>query len=82
MMFDYLGVWRLAGIEPKDILRAMTVDAAALLRVDKVRGSVAPGLSADLIAMPANPLADIESLRKIDFVMKDGKVVRGSGVGP
>jgi imidazolonepropionase-like amidohydrolase len=27
--------------------------------------------------MPANPLDDIESLRKIDFVMKDGKVVRG-----
>ena len=79
MMFDYLGVWRLAGIEPRDILRAMTVDAAALLRVDKVRGSVAAGLSADLIAMPANPLSDIENLRKIDFVMKDGKVVKGPG---
>ena len=82
MMFDYLGVWRLAGIEPKDILRAMTVDAAALLRVDKVRGNVAAGLNADLIAMPTNPLQDIESLRRIDFVMKDGKVVRGPGAGP
>ena len=26
--------------------------------------------------MPANPLDDTEALRKIDFVMKDGKVVR------
>ena len=80
MMFDYLGVWRLAGIEPRDILRAMTVDAAELLRVNKERGEIAAGLSADLVAMPANPLENIESLRKIDFVMKDGKVVRGPGV--
>jgi imidazolonepropionase-like amidohydrolase len=76
LMFDYLGVWRTAGVPPGDILRAMTSDAAELLRINKVRGSVAAGLSADLIAMPANPLDDIENLRKIDFVMKDGKRVR------
>ena len=81
LMFDYLGVWRLAGIEPKDILRAMTVDAAELLRINKVRGAIASGLAADLVAMPANPLDDIENLRKIDFVMKDGKVVRGPADG-
>ena len=80
MMFDYLGVWRLAGIPPQDILRAMTSDAAQLLRIEKVRGRVAEGLAADLIAMPANPLDDIESLRKIDFVMKDGKIIKGASV--
>jgi hypothetical protein len=26
--------------------------------------------------MPANPLDDIENLRRIDFVMKDGKIIR------
>ena len=41
------------------------------------RGAIAAGLYADLVAMPANPLDDTENLRKIDFVMKDGKVVRG-----
>ena len=76
LMFDYLAVWRAAGVPPADILRAMTVDAAELLRINKARGSVAAGLSADLVAMPANPLDDIENLRRIDFVMKDGKVVR------
>lgn len=76
LMFDYLAVWRTAGVPPSDILRAMTSDAAELLRINKVRGSVAEGLSADLIAMPANPLDDIENLRKINFVMKDGKSVR------
>jgi imidazolonepropionase-like amidohydrolase len=76
LMFDYLAVWREAGVPPTDILKAMTVNAAELLRVDKVRGSLHEGLSADLVAMPADPLSDIENLRKIDFVMKDGKVVR------
>jgi imidazolonepropionase-like amidohydrolase len=76
LMFDYLAVWREAGVPPADILKAMTVNAAELLRVDKMRGSLHEGLSADLVAMPADPLSDIENLRKIDFVMKDGKVVR------
>jgi imidazolonepropionase-like amidohydrolase len=59
-----------------DILRAMTTNAAELLRINKTRGSIAAGLSADIVATPANPLEDIEGLRKIDFVMKDGKIVR------
>jgi len=76
LMFDYLAVWRAAGVPPMDILRAMTSDAAELLRINKVRGSIGAGLSADLVAMPANPLDDIENLRKIDFVMKNGAIVR------
>jgi len=76
LMFDYLAVWRAAGVPPADILRAMTVDAAELLRINRVRGGIAVGLSADLVATPANPLDDIENLRRIDFVMKDGKIVR------
>jgi imidazolonepropionase-like amidohydrolase len=76
LMFDYLAVWRAAGVAPMDILRAMTTNAAELLRINKMRGSLAEGLSADIVATPANPLEDIEGLRKIDFVMKDGKIVR------
>ncbi|MDB6085812.1 MAG: hypothetical protein JWN43_3693 [Gammaproteobacteria bacterium] len=78
LMLDYLAVWRQAGVPPMDILKAMTVNAAELLRINKVRGGIAEGLSADLVAMPADPLDDIENLRKIDFVMKDGHVVRSS----
>lgn len=80
LMFDYLAVWRAAGVPPTDILRAMTSDAAELLRVNKVRGNVTVGLFADLVAMPTSPLIDIENLRKIDFVMKNGKVVRRPSV--
>ena len=76
LMFDYLGVWRAAGVAPMDILRAMTTNAAELLRINKTRGRIGGGLRADIVATPANPLEDIEGLRKIDFVMKDGKIVR------
>jgi imidazolonepropionase-like amidohydrolase len=76
LMFDYLAVWREAGITPMETLRAMTTDAAALLRIERTRGRLAPGLAADLVAVPADPLADIEVLRRVDFVMKDGRIVR------
>jgi imidazolonepropionase-like amidohydrolase len=56
----------------------MASNPAELLRIDKERGSIAPGLAADINATPADPLDDIESQRKIDFVTKDGKSVRSS----
>ena len=75
LMLDYLAVWREAGVPPAEILRCMTTNPAELLRVDRVRGIIATGFAADIVAMPENPLANIEALRKINFVMKDGKVL-------
>jgi imidazolonepropionase-like amidohydrolase len=76
MMLDYLDVWDAAGIPPADTLRAMTVDAARFLRVEKSRGTIAKGLAADIIAAPENPLENLQALKKVMFVMKDGKVFR------
>lgn len=76
LMLDYLAVWRAAGIPPGQILKCMTSNAAELLHVAHDRGSLAPGMAADIVAMPSNPMEDIESLRNINFVMKDGKIVR------
>lgn len=53
-----------------------TTNNAELLRIAAQRGAIEPGLYADIIAMPRDPLADIESLRAIDFVMKNGTIVR------
>ena len=60
----------------RDSAGKLAANPAELLRISKQRGAIAEGLAADIIAMPANPLGDIESLRKVNFVMKDGKVVR------
>jgi imidazolonepropionase-like amidohydrolase len=75
LMLDFLAVWREAGVPPAEILKCMTVNAAELMHLSQ-RGSLAVGMAADIVAMPSNPIEDIESLRKINFVMKDGKVVR------
>jgi len=76
MTWDYLAVWRAAGIPPADILKAMTTNCAELLRIQKDRGAIAAGLYADIVAMPENPLDNVESLRKINFVMKNGAIIR------
>src|SRR5947209_14457449 len=76
LMFHYLAVWREAGIPAAEILKCMTSNPAELLRINQERGTLAAGLAADIVAMPTNPLDDIESLRKINFVMKNGKIIR------
>jgi imidazolonepropionase-like amidohydrolase len=76
LMLDYLAVWREAGIPAAEILKCMTSNPAELMHINQQRGSLAPGLAADIVAMPSSPVEDIESLRKINFVMKDGKIIR------
>jgi imidazolonepropionase-like amidohydrolase len=74
---EYVSSWVEAGVPAKDTLQAMTVNAARLLGVDGERGSIKPGLSADIIATPENPLENIQAVRKVSFVMKDGIVFKG-----
>lgn len=64
-----------AGFTPAEILRTMTTNAAKLLGVDGQRGAIRPGMAADIVAVPGDPLADASVLRRVSFVMKDGKVV-------
>jgi imidazolonepropionase-like amidohydrolase len=65
-----------AGVPAKDTLRIMTTNAARLLGVDKRRGAIKVGLAADIIATPENPLDNLQTLKQVSFVMKDGKVFR------
>jgi len=65
-----------AGVTPAQILRAMIVDAARLLGMERERGAIAPGYYADIVATDANPLEKIDAVRRVSFVMKNGQVVR------
>ena len=76
MMLDYLDMWDAAGVPAAATLKAMTTDAAEFMRINKVRGSIAKGMAADIVATPANPLENIQALRQVSFVMKDGQVVK------
>jgi len=73
---DYIQSWMEAGVPAADTLRAMTVNAARLLGVDKERGFLKPGMAADIIGTPENPVEDIRTLKRVSFVMKDGAVIK------
>jgi imidazolonepropionase-like amidohydrolase len=64
------------GIDPLDAIRAATITAARLLGLEAEIGGVAPGMQADLIAVPGNPLDDVATLDEVLFVMKAGPIVR------
>ncbi|HWW73780.1 MAG TPA: amidohydrolase family protein, partial [Pyrinomonadaceae bacterium] len=65
-----------AGLPPAEILKALTTTPARLLGVEARRGRIAPGMAADIIATPDDPLKDIDALKKVSFVMKNGAVVK------
>ena len=50
-----------------------TVNAADLLGIAAEAGTLEGGKRADLIAVAGDPIANIEVLKNVSFVMKDGK---------
>ncbi|HEY5800328.1 MAG TPA: amidohydrolase family protein, partial [Burkholderiaceae bacterium] len=64
------------GMTPAEAIKAATVSAADLLGVSSVAGSLEAGKSADLIAVAGDPLKDVTVLKKIEFVMAAGQVVK------
>lgn len=63
------------GMTPASAIVAATTSAADLLGVPDI-GAIRPGYHADLIAVSADPLADVRALKSVDFVMKGGSVVK------
>ena len=77
---NFLLTWKASGIPNADILKAMTITGYQCAQVEKQRGPIRAGLAADIIAVRGNPLEDIDALRDVRFVMKDGTVFKRDGV--
>ena len=77
---EFVETWKAAGIPAPDILRAMTVTGYEVSETTATRGLIRVGLFADLIAVPGNPLQDIDALRDVRFVLKNGIVFKRDGV--
>jgi imidazolonepropionase-like amidohydrolase len=71
-----------AGLSPMDAILTATRNAADLIGDSADIGSIQPGRYADLIAVTADPLADVRALESVDFVMKGGAVVVPTGGKP
>ena len=80
LTIEFVRTWKAAGIPPADVLRAMTINGYKAADIIADRGPIKPGLFADLIAVAGDPLADIDALRTVSFVMKNGMVYKRDGV--
>jgi imidazolonepropionase-like amidohydrolase len=65
-----------AGMSSLDVIRSITCNAAEMLGWSDRIGTIEPGKFADLVAVAGDPVADITELERVQFVMKDGQVIR------
>lgn len=63
-----------SGVPIDDCIRAATSTAAAILGMTEV-GVLAAGKAADVLVVDGNPLEDLEALRRVKWVYKDGNPV-------
>jgi imidazolonepropionase-like amidohydrolase len=80
LSINFLLTWKAAGVPAPDILKALTVNGYKAADVDKERGPIKPGMFADIIAVSGDPLTDIDAVRHVQFVMKNGMVFKRDGV--
>jgi len=71
-----LKTWKAAEIPASYILQTMTIYAAELLGCENSRGILEKSYWADIIALRNNPIEDIEAIKSVNFVMKEGKVMK------
>ena len=64
------------GMTPMQAIQAATTRAAELLDMQGKIGVIAPGAYADIIAVQGDPLQDVNVLKNVSFVMKDGAVFK------
>ncbi len=65
-----------SAMTPLQVIQSATIVAANLIGWQDRVGSIAPGKSADIIAVEGNGLADIGKFTNVAFVMKTGTVYR------
>ena len=80
LCLEFIKTWRDAGIPNIDTLRAMTTNGYKVSETEETRGPLKPGVFADMIAVPGNPIDDLGVLKRVQFVMKDGQVFKRHGI--
>ncbi|HEX7287208.1 MAG TPA: amidohydrolase family protein [Candidatus Angelobacter sp.] len=73
---DEFGLMVKFGMGPMDAIKAATSRAADLLDMQGELGVIAPGALADVVGVEGDPLKNIEALKDVRFVMKDGSVFK------
>jgi imidazolonepropionase-like amidohydrolase len=72
---EELALMKKQGMTDREVLASATTVAAKVLGMESQIGKLAPGYSADIIAVDGNPLTDVAVLEEVDFVMVRGRVI-------
>jgi imidazolonepropionase-like amidohydrolase len=67
-----------AGMSAAEAIRSATITSAELVGMQDKLGTLEKGKFADIIAVSNNPLKDISTLKKVNFVMKEGVVMKSA----
>ena len=70
-----LALMRKGGMSNREVLASATTGAAEVIGMESEIGKLAPGYSADIIAVEGNPLEDVSVLEDVGFVMVRGRVI-------
>lgn len=70
-----LALMRKGGMSDAQVLASATTGAAKVLGMENEIGRIAPGFSADMVAVAGNPLDDVSVLENADWVMVRGRVI-------
>jgi imidazolonepropionase-like amidohydrolase len=81
LTINFLLTWKAAGIPAKDTLKALTTNGYKAADVYKdQRGPIKVGYFADIVAVEGDPLTNIDAVRNVQFVMKNGEVFKRNGI--
>ena len=80
LTINFLLLWKAAGIPAKDTLKALTTNGYKAADVYNERGPIKAGNYADFVAVVGDPLQDIDAVRNVQFVMKNGQVFKKDGI--
>lgn len=69
-----------AGLSNAEILKASTINAASGFGISDKIASIEKGKNADLLLLQKNPLESINNLNSIEWVVKDGKVIKADTI--
>lgn len=76
-VFTEMRMFNHAGYSPLDILRTITAENARHVGLDHLIGNLDPGACADLVVLRGDPTQDLEVLRNVQAVYRDGRRVVG-----
>jgi len=64
-----------SGLNTMDMLRMLTMAPAQRFGVANLKGTIAPGMMADLVILDADPRDDVTAFARVRCTVRNGRVI-------